>query len=92
MSLISKSKGATLALAAASLVGCASVSSADKPASTQTAGAAKNVHCYGVNRCKGHNDCKTASNSCKGHSACKGKGFISMSEKACDHVGGKVGA
>ncbi|MDH5426357.1 MAG: hypothetical protein OEY29_15320 [Gammaproteobacteria bacterium] len=54
-------------------------------------GADANVHCYGVNKCKGHNDCKTASNACKGHASCKGMGFVSMPAKACDHLGGKVG-
>ena len=86
MSLKSKATGAALALAAASLVGCASFSADEK-----SAGAKANVHCYGVNKCKGHNDCKSAENACKGHAACKGHGFISLSAKACDHVGGKVG-
>lgn len=49
------------------------------------------VHCYGVNKCKGHNDCKTATNACKGQASCKGQGFVGVSEKACDHLGGKVG-
>ena len=53
--------------------------------------ASANIHCYGVNKCKGHNDCKTADNACKGHGSCKGKGFVAVSEKACDHLGGKVG-
>ena len=86
MSLITKSKGAALALAAAGLVGCAGMGS------DQTASSSENVHCYGVNKCKGHNDCKTAHNACKGHASCKGQGFISMPKDACDHVGGKVGA
>jgi len=86
MSLIAKSTGAALAIAAASLVGCANNTATDT-----TASAPKNVHCYGVNKCKGHNDCKTADNACKGHAACKGHGFVSLSANACDHVGGKVG-
>ena len=86
MSLLSKTKGVALALAAASLVGCAG------SGAQQSASASDNVHCYGVNKCKGHNDCKTAKNACKGHAACKGQGFISMPKAACDHVGGKVGA
>ena len=86
MSVISKSTGAALALAAASLVGCAT------SGSNQSASASDNVHCYGVNKCKGHNDCKTAKNACKGHGSCKGQGFLSMPKAACDHVGGKVGA
>ena len=87
MSLITKSTGAALAFAAASLVGCASMTATDTSAS-----ASKDVHCYGVNKCKGHNDCKTANNACKGHASCKGQGFISMPASSCDHVGGKVGA
>lgn len=86
MSLIKKTTGAALALAAASLIGCAST-----PSTVSSAGASNNIHCYGVNKCKGHNDCKSAENACKGHAACKGHGFISLSTKACDHVGGKVG-
>ena len=83
MSLTVKTTGAALAIVAASMMGCASQSSNS---------ASNDVHCYGVNKCKGHNDCKTAKNACKGHASCKGKGFISMPEAACDHVGGKVGA
>jgi uncharacterized membrane protein len=87
MSLVTKTTGAVLALAAAGLVGCASYSASDKSAS-----ATNDVHCYGVNKCKGQNDCKTASNACKGHASCKGQGFVSLSASACDNVGGKVGS
>ena len=87
MSLVKISTGAALALAAASMVGCV-----DDMTNKTSASAAETVHCYGVNKCKGHNDCKTASNSCKGHASCKGQGFISMSASSCDHVGGKVGS
>ena len=83
MSVMMKTTGIALALAAASLVGCAG------GASDKMAGASNSVHCHGVNKCKGHNDCKTASNACKGHASCKGKGFIKMSATACDHIGGK---
>jgi uncharacterized membrane protein len=48
------------------------------------------VKCYGVNKCKGHNDCKTATNACKGHASCKGQGFIKMSQQACEEIGGSV--
>lgn len=50
------------------------------------------VHCYGINICKGHNDCKTATNACKGHATCQGTGFVTTSAKSCADVGGKVGA
>ena len=87
MSLKSKTTGAALAIAAASMMGCASYMATENTASSN-----ENVHCYGVNKCKGHNDCKTADNACKSHASCKGKGFISLSASSCDHVGGKVGS
>jgi uncharacterized membrane protein len=49
---------------------------------------ADNVHCYGVNACKGTSDCKTAENSCKGQNACKGHGFKAMTADACAKAGG----
>jgi uncharacterized membrane protein len=48
------------------------------------------VKCYGVNKCQGHNDCKTATNECKGHASCKGQGFVKMSQHACEEIGGSV--
>lgn len=78
-----KAMGLAMAVAAAGMM---------STATPVFAGAAEaNIHCYGVNKCKGHNDCKTASNACKGHAACKGQGFVSVSAQACDHLGGKVG-
>lgn len=83
-----KLTGTALALAAAGLVGCASSDS-----STQAIAAASStdlVHCYGVNKCNGHNDCKTAENACAGKAVCKGHGFVAMPTKACEDIGGKV--
>ena len=85
MSFVIKSTGAVIALAAASLAGCANLSD-----SGQTASVTADVECYGVNKCKGHNDCKTATNACKGHASCKGQGFIKMPASSCDHVGGTI--
>jgi hypothetical protein len=78
-----KLTGIALATAAAGLFATATV----------PAVAAKhmgNVHCEGVNACKGKSDCATASNACKGQNACKGKGMNVMSEKDCKAKGGKV--
>ena len=55
-------------------------------AGSDSAGAV--VHCYGVNKCGGHNDCKTAKNACKGQASCKGQGFVAMPASSCDHIGG----
>lgn len=84
--------GAAMALAAATLVGCGATSS--ESSSSNTASTSTNtvdmVHCYDVNVCKGHNDCKTAENACGGQASCKGHGFVGMPSKACKDVGGRV--
>ncbi len=81
---INKSTGVALAIAAAGMFAVA-------PIAAVAGSGHEDVHCYGINKCKGNNDCKSASNECKGKSSCKGKGFVSMSKVACDKVGGKVG-
>ena len=87
MNTLTKTAGAALALAAATaLTGCYGSNSTSTKASNE-----HSAHCYGVNKCSGHNDCKSAENSCKGQAKCKGHGFVAMSEKACDDVGGTVG-
>ena len=85
-----KMTGVALALAAAGIIsGCQSTSGTTPTASADTTDL---VHCYGVNACKGHNDCGTAENSCAGKAACKGHGFVATTEKSCGDIGGKVGA
>ena len=59
-----KVSGIALAIAAAGLVSGASPTVQAKGDTTDL------VHCYGVNVCKGHNDCGGKSNSCKGHGSC----------------------
>ncbi|MEO1889483.1 MAG: hypothetical protein ABGX33_06170 [Cycloclasticus sp.] len=82
-----KSTGIALAIAAAAMMGT-TVATASPDSSKS---ASQMVHCYGVNKCGGHNDCKTASNACMGKASCKGTGYVKVSEKACDDIGGKVG-
>jgi len=83
-------KGIALAIAAAGVLAGCQYNSAKT--TTASAGSSTDlVHCSGVNKCGGHNDCKTASNACKGHASCKGQGFIAMPAKACDDIGGKKG-
>ncbi|MGB7183902.1 MAG: hypothetical protein WA888_09545 [Burkholderiaceae bacterium] len=79
-----KAMGIAMAVAAAGMLSTTTPAFAAKSADAK-------VHCYGVNKCKGHNDCKTASNACKGQGSCKGQSFVSVSAAACDHLGGKVG-
>lgn len=78
----SKTTNVALAVAAASMFAFAPLAS--------HAASGESVHCYGVNNCKGQNDCKSLFSSCKGQSACKGKGFKEMSLKECRDMGGKL--
>ena len=78
--------GAALALAVAGLASTSATFAAEKPAADKT----DLVHCSGVNSCKGHNDCATATNACASQGSCKGHGYLAMPSKACADVGGKV--
>lgn len=51
----------------------------------------KKVHCEGVNSCKGHGDCATATHECSGQNGCKGKGWKSMTEDECEMAKEKMG-
>ncbi|AUJ72584.1 MULTISPECIES: BufA2 family periplasmic bufferin-type metallophore [Pseudoalteromonas] len=79
--------GAAMAMMVAGLVGCNSTENNSTSAQAATA-ETDLVHCYDVNVCGGHNDCKTASNACSGQASCKGTGFVAMPSKACSDVGG----
>ena len=49
------------------------------------------VKCAGVNSCKGHSECQTATSDCKGLNGCKGEGWVTMKSAAdCKAAGGKV--
>lgn len=90
MSTIKKTSGTFLATAAAALLisGCASEAyKADKPAAKAQEASVK---CSGVNACKGHSACATATTSCKGHNACKGQGWIETTAEECTAKGGKA--
>jgi hypothetical protein len=68
----------------------------DKPMPTKKAAAkkgAKEVHCLGVNACKGQSGCAVEGKSqCKGQNACKGQGWLSLTAKACKKQKGTVEA
>lgn len=76
MSVSAKHVGYTLAAATAALfltVG----------PGTAFAGAEQGkVKCEASTACKGHGECKTASNECKGHNACKGTGWTWQKSEA----------
>ena len=87
--MITTRSGVSLATAAALVAISAAAPIA--PAFAKHAGAAE-VHCYGVNTCKGQSDCKTAHNDCKGQNSCKGQGFKAMTAQACSKAGGSLTA
>ncbi len=80
---VKKATGLAIATAAAGMFALAAPLSATA--------AEGDVHCMGVNACKGHSSCKTANSSCKGQNACKGQGFVATSEETCEQLGGTVG-
>jgi len=82
--------GVALAIAAAGMLSGCESTGYTKTASSSAAATTDLVHCYGVNKCGGHNDCKTAGNACAGHASCKGKGFVKIPAKACGDVGGNT--
>ena len=87
--------GARMAAMAAAFATSGVAFAADMPAGNMGAGAAgtanEMVHCYGVTACKGHADCKTATNDCKGMNSCKGQGFKAMKASECRDAKGTIG-
>jgi len=78
-------RGMLVASAAAALVLAGSVvaRATDKTASE--------VHCAGINACKGQGSCAGAENACKGKNTCKGKGYVDVSSAdECMKKGGRV--
>lgn len=59
--------------------------------STTSQAAEGKIQCIGVNSCKGHSECQTASSSCTGMNACKGKGWVSKTKAECKALKGKIG-
>jgi hypothetical protein len=76
-------KGALIAASVAGLFAAASpVQADDKDGDT--------VMCSGINACKGHGACASASNACAGKNGCKGKGLTKTGKQDCMAKGGKV--
>ena len=78
-------KGILIASAAAALflAGAASARAEEKMGGNQ-------VHCAGINACKGQGSCASAHNECKGKNACKGQGITMASAEDCKAKGGSV--
>jgi hypothetical protein len=48
------------------------------------------VHCAGINACKGQGGCAGAHNACAGKNACKGQGITDTTAADCKAKGGTV--
>ena len=79
-------KGAVIAAAVGSLFASGAAQAKDK----EKKAASSVVKCTGVNECKGHGSCASASTACKGQNGCKGQGVTEASSKECMDKGGKV--
>jgi len=76
------------ALLAASVAGLIAATGMILPA---TSVYAEDVHCTGINACKGTGECGGKGHSCAGQNACKGQGWVkAASEKECTDKGGTV--
>lgn len=91
--MLNVSKGFQIASAAAALALSATAFAAEAPkgSSGKAIAASDKVHCYGVHKCKGNSDCKTAEHNCKGQNACGGHGFKGMPAAECLKSGGTIG-
>ncbi len=76
-------KRAVLAAAAAALF-TAGVSMTPGSASAEHHEKGEEVHCKGVNSCKGQTDCANPGHDCSGKNECKGKGWKKMSAEECE--------
>ena len=48
----------------------------------------ENVHCYGINKCKGTGDCSGKGHQCAGQNACKAQGHINLLKEVCLRIQG----
>jgi uncharacterized membrane protein len=88
MSISTKRRGLLLATTAAALFGTSGAMLAAEGHDAATAG---QVHCMGINSCKGEGACASANNSCAGTNSCKGQGWLPVaSAKECKEKGGTV--
>ncbi|MEA3410556.1 MAG: hypothetical protein U9R74_03340 [Pseudomonadota bacterium] len=87
---LQKFNSVAMAMAAATLLGGCQGYGESKSDSSAASAKTDLSHCYGVNKCGGHNDCKGAGNACAGKASCKGQGFVAMPAKACGDIGGTV--
>ncbi len=79
-----KKTGLALALAAAAMLSTSATAAGPGTQESKTA----DVKCYGVNACKGQSDCRTAHSKCSGLNSCRGLGYVGLTARVCEQVGG----
>ncbi len=85
--------GTCIATAAAlfALTSTAQAADTAAPIKGKSLHAKDDIHCFGVNACKGQSDCHTANNDCKTLNSCKGKGWKTMPAGKCFAKKGFIG-
>jgi uncharacterized membrane protein len=83
-------KSKLLTAAVAGLMGLSAIAVAgDKAAkSEKKADKDANVHCFGVNKCKGLGKCSQPGHGCAGANSCKGQGWLPMPKSSCEAIEG----
>ena len=71
----------------ASLAGALALPIAISPP-TAHAAEGEEVHCYGVNKCKGTGDCGGKGHSCANQNSCKRAGYIDLDKDTCLRLDG----
>jgi uncharacterized membrane protein len=93
MNSVNRALGASLAAAAVSiaLATIAQVAATVAPVKGKSIHRNDEVHCFGVNACKGQSDCETATNGCMTQNSCKGKGWKKLTAARCFARRGFIG-
>jgi uncharacterized membrane protein len=78
-----RSRGGLIASAVAGLFAAGLVGPPTSPAQ-----GADQIHCYGINACKGKGDCGGKGHSCAGENTCKAKGYLKLDKETCLKIQG----
>jgi len=76
------------ALLAASVAGILAAAGGTLFGQTVQAVEEGNVHCYGINKCKGTGACGGKAHSCAGQNECNGQAWLETSEDLCLKING----
>lgn len=83
---MTRSKNAAIAVAVAGLFALG----AGHAFAAEGAETGEKVKCEGVNSCKAHGSCKSATNECAGKNGCKGQSFAMLTPEECKAAKAKM--